>query len=356
MTLRTAWLLLGIACGIIGLPGCFPWHTHRSSCDGVCKGDRPAGAVAWVKTESDGRPPETAGTAVDSGPVLEGGPSAGVSAFTYPPTEAMSASQATETPAGPVPDAVKSQPEPTEPAPLAPAPVSPPNPSHEQPKLAPFLLALQEILNDRHQEALRHLQAYDPETQEFYLRILPTLTILARKRVEELTAQEVAALTDQLQNLLATLRPRTELAIDRMCYCEWVKAYGIYQPLPEGHAFIAPADDRPGEVVRLYAEVRNFASIARNGCYETRLASTIEIRDANGRQVKVLEFKDGEKPLRSLTRLNDYYNTYTFLVPPLAPGTYHLILHIADETNPSARRVVQKTLELRVTPVAARPY
>ncbi len=152
---------------------------------------------------------------------------------------------------------------------------------------------------------------------------------------------------------------RAELAIDQMCYCAGVpKSYGFYQPLAEGHAFVAPAGDRPGEIVRLYVELRNFASVQRDGCFETRLCSTIEIRDAKGQQVHpTLDFKKNEAtPLRVLTRLNDYYNCYTFLAPPLPAGTYQLVLHIADETIPGTRRVAQKTLEFRVTPVGARPY
>src|SRR5205823_688148 len=138
-------------------------------------------------------------------------------------------------------------------------------------KLAPLVMALQCVLDGRHQDAIKHLQCYDAETQEFYLRILPTLTILARTPIDQLTAQEVAVLNDQLQRLQTTLRPRTELVIERMCYCDWVKAYGVYKPLADGHAFMAPTADWPGEMVHLYVEVRNVASVPQGNLFETRL-------------------------------------------------------------------------------------
>jgi hypothetical protein len=221
-------------------------------------------------------------------------------------------------------------------------------------KHSPLAEALECILDDRHQDALRHLAAYDAETQEFYLSILPTLTIFGKKHFNQLTSEEVAVLNDQLQSLLTKLRPKTDLVIDRMCCCEWVKAFGIFQPTEETRAFVGPAGDRPGDLVQLYVEVRNFASVPRGSCFETRLASTIEIRDARGEKVHFLDFKDGKEPLKSLTRLNDYYNTYSFPVPNLPPGTYQLVLQIADETVPGTRRVAQKTIEFRITPLSVR--
>jgi hypothetical protein len=222
-------------------------------------------------------------------------------------------------------------------------------------KREPLVEALQCILEDRHKEALAHLQAFDAETQEFYLRILPALTILARKRLDNFTSQEVAVLNEQLQSLLATLRPRTELIIERMCYCVAVKSFGVYLPLEEGHTFAA--GDRPGlgEPVRLYAEVRNFASVPFGNGFETHLRSRLEIRNSEGKIVwENDKFIDEKEPVRTSSRLSDFYNTYWFATPPLPPGTYQLVLLVADETLPGTRRVAERSLEFRVTPSGMR--
>jgi hypothetical protein len=339
MTSRSAWLLIGTALGVAALPGCLLCRDRHDGSPAICK-DAPPLEITRSNAKKDLRGPseEPAAGSIHGQtaqlPVTEG---------SQPPLEP------------PVPEILPNQQgvagySPAE-APLS-KPIDIPK---DAPKRSPLVEALESILEGRHQDALRQLQAYDAETQEFYLRILPTLTIFTRKRIDELTAVEIAVLNEQLQSLLATLRPRTELVIDRMCFCEWVRAYGIYQPLTDAHAFVAPSGERPGELVRLYVEVRNFASVPRGNCYETRLASAIEIRDAQGKRVHVLDFKDGKEPLKSLTRLNDYYNTYTFPVPELPPGTYQLVLELSDDTLSGARRVAQKTLEFRVTAVGTRP-
>jgi hypothetical protein len=213
----------------------------------------------------------------------------------------------------------------------------------------PLTLALQCILENRHNEALEHLKKYDPATQELFIRLLPPLALTCKKSLARLSAAEVAALHDQLQGLQATLRPRTELVIDKMCFCESVRAYGVYKPLPAHSSFIAGTPTRPGDFVQLYVELRNFASEPRGGVFETRLASTVEILDPQGRQVWFKNFEDGKKPYRSQTLLHDYYNTYSFHVPHLPPGTYSLKLQIVDETRPDARRSAHKTLDFRVS-------
>ena len=143
-----------------------------------------------------------------------------------------------------------------------------------------------------------------------------------------------------------------------MCFCEWVKAYGIYRPLPEGHGFVAPTHNRPGELVQLYVQLRNFASELSNGTYTTKLSSTVEIRpqgsDPSAKPTWFFSFDDGKQPLRSRTLLNDYFNNYSFYVPNIPPGTYTLTIQIADETRPGEQRVVRKSLEFRVTSVSAR--
>jgi hypothetical protein len=236
--------------------------------------------------------------------------------------------------------------------PVAPPPQSPPATE----KREPLAEALQCVLENRHEEAVRHLQAYDPQTQDWFLRLLPALSILTKKKIQELDPGEVAVLNDQLFGLLATLRPKTELMIAKACFCEWIKGYGDYKPLPEGYAFAAPSSVRPGECVQLYVELRNFASEHRNGNFETRFGSSVEIRDAQGQMMWSYRFGDEKQTILSRTQLHDYNTAYSFHVPKsIPPGVYTLIVQINDETNPDARRSVRKAMEFRVaaTPLRA---
>src|SRR5207253_3136907 len=53
-------------------------------------------------------------------------------------------------------------------------------------KREPLTEALSCFLDNKHDEALRHLQAYDAETQDLFLRLLPAMSILSKKKLTEL--------------------------------------------------------------------------------------------------------------------------------------------------------------------------
>lgn len=234
-----------------------------------------------------------------------------------------------------------------------------PNSHAQKPaKEEPIVEALRCVLADRYSDAIEVLKAYDPATQELYIRLLPVLVGLSRNNLNKLSSPEIATLNDQLLSLLATLRPRTELTIGKACYCEWIRSYGIYKPLPDGHGFAAPSPGRHGDEVHLYVELKNFSSELRGATYETRLSSSLEIRPSNdvadSKPMWEYKFPDRKLPVSSRTMLNDYYQHYIFEVPLLPPGAYTLTLQIADETRSDIRRVARKSLEFRVNSVSAR--
>jgi hypothetical protein len=219
------------------------------------------------------------------------------------------------------------------------------------PRQEPLLEAFRCVLENRPNDALEHLKSYDHQTQEVFLRLLPPMALLAHKRLEQLSPTEVAVLHEQLQGLMVALRPRTELAIGKMCFCEWIKSYGVYRPLPESHMFQAGVGGQPGELVQLYVEVHNFCSEKREpySYHETRLSSLVEVADADGKPRWRYPFDDVKQPIRSLARLHDFFNNYSFHIPPdIGPGIYTVTIQIADETVPDQRRVARKSLRMVV--------
>ena len=223
----------------------------------------------------------------------------------------------------------------------------------KNPDYEPIVMALQRMLEGRHQEAIKYLSAYDNDRQELFLRLLPPLTILVKKRMEELSTQEVAVLNKQMEGILETLRPRSELVVSKMCYAKEVRGYGAYEPLPENHQFLTGTEARIGEFVQLYVELKNFSSEpTKEGEFLTKLACTLELHDQAGKKVWSKSFVGKETTLRRQTRMHDFYSRYGFYVPAIPAGKYQLTLQIADETNAQQRRVAEKSLVFQVTPVA----
>lgn len=215
----------------------------------------------------------------------------------------------------------------------------------------PLIAALKAMLNKQHDEALQHLRAYDHETQEFILRLAPVLVMVVQRPIKELTPQEIAVVNEQLLNALIQFRSRSELTISKMCFCSEVRGFAAYDPLPDNHAFVAGTKLRLGAEVQLYVELTNFqCEKTKAGDYVTKLAGTLELQDASGKQVWSRKLERTETPRR--TRLNDFHRVYQFFVPPIPPGTYQLTMQIADETNPEQRRVARESVVFRVTPGA----
>jgi hypothetical protein len=222
---------------------------------------------------------------------------------------------------------------------------------------APLVQAIQCMLDERHEEALKHLRAYDDATQQFFLRLLPPLTVLVKKRVEDLSPQEVAVLIDQIDALRLAFLHRSELVVSKMCYCKRVKNYGSYEALPDNHAFLTGTQTRIGEQVQLYVELKNFESKpTKEGDFLTKLACSLELHDANtGKKVWSKSIDGAETTHRRRSRINDFCCNYSFYVPAIPAGTYQLTLHIADETTPEQRRLAHKSLVFVATPVADQP-
>jgi len=220
----------------------------------------------------------------------------------------------------------------------------------------PIVMALQRMLEGRHQDAIKFLSAYDNDKHELLLRLLPPLATIVKKRVDDLSTQEVTVLIGQYQATIDDLRPRSELIVSRMCYCEEVRGYAWYRALPDNHTFLTGTESRIGELVQLYVELKNIASEpTKEGEFLTKLRCSLELVDSTGKQVWSKSFDGNETTLRRSARLNDFYSRYGFYVPAVPAGTYQLTLRIADETNPQKRRVAQKSLDFRVTPVANQP-
>jgi hypothetical protein len=223
-------------------------------------------------------------------------------------------------------------------------PVVKPQPEPQE----PLVIALAHLLKNDQEAAtaLKLLDRYDPATRDWFVRILPMLASLNKTPVGKLPPDEVTTMQDQLQWLLLALCARAPLVLDNMCYCEPEpdperRGGYRYRRLPNEHAFLPRSGALPGEWVCIYVELRNLGTVRNGSFYETRLSSSVEIKE-NG--VRMYKRQFDARPLRSPDLSSDFYNTYSFYMPPgIPPGRYDLILTVCDETT-QPPRVVRKTL------------
>jgi hypothetical protein len=216
--------------------------------------------------------------------------------------------------------------------------------NHEPPPLDlqdPLVLALDCLLKNKPDEALKHVQRCSANNQEMYMRLL---SILAGLHGTPVTKQP---LETQVYEVGQLLRAHSDLIIDTMCLCERIDGYGQYTRKRDGYAFKAGTGRQPGELVSVYIELRNMTCERRDRYFTTNLNGKVAILDHQGTQVWSYNYRPLEKPLLSLMPRFDCYRSYDFYMPAMPQGKYTLTMEIVDETC-QPYRVAQKSVEFNV--------
>jgi hypothetical protein len=224
-------------------------------------------------------------------------------------------------------------------------PPVPPAPA-EPPVVAAFR-AFAENHPDRGIDAIKGL---DKPNQEFVLAVLPALVRGAQLKLSAADPQDVAALVEQLQTAAARLEGRAALRVDKILFCKQVDGFGRYEPWPEGLPY------KVSGLAELYVEIGHLVSepAANGNGYVTRLVSSLEIRDANGRLVEQTDPEDRrrtvsvartERAVVSRSPFQDFHIVYRIPVPA-QPGVYNVTVEIR---SPGGGRVVRsRPVEFRV--------
>jgi hypothetical protein len=224
----------------------------------------------------------------------------------------------------------------------------PPFPPAAEPPVLAAVRAFAENHPDRGIDALRTL---DKPNQEFVLEVLPVLVRGATLKLSSADPQDVAALVDQLQAAAARLESRAALRVDKILFCRHVGGFGRYDPWPEALPYPA------GGLAELYVEIGHLVSepTANGAGFVTRLASCLEIRDANGRLVEQTDPEDRrrtvpvartERAVQSRSPLQDFHMVYRIPVPS-QPGVYTVTVEIRSPGG-SNRVVRSRPVEFRV--------
>ena len=226
----------------------------------------------------------------------------------------------------------------------------------DYPTREPLLDAITYMLAKQYPKAIDSLKSYDRSTQEFFIGILPVMVQLTQKPLEQWSPEQVETIQKQIESLSNALRPRSQLLITKMCFCKSIKAYAMYDPLPEDYVFRASSNSRSldGDVAQVYVELSNFCCKPQHDYHEIHLSSSVEIQPAkDAKAIWFKRFDDSKQPpVRSRAQLHDYFCRYYFAVPHLPAGDYIMTIKVVDETNPD-KPPAEKSLPIHVS--AAHP-
>jgi len=201
-----------------------------------------------------------------------------------------------------------------------------------------LIRAVRAFQDNKPDEAVGCLKAYDPATQQILLSLLPALGRLSDGKLQDMKPAEMDVLLEQLTKVPNMLRPRASLQANSVRLCREVHNFAHVEAFPERHAF------RAGDIVYLYMELANFSCVPDpKGGYSITLASAMELKDGAGTVVWRAEPK--EVPDQVSSPPQDYYRNYRLSVPNVPAGDYTLAVKTVD--RPTGREV-QKSVELRV--------
>lgn len=212
-----------------------------------------------------------------------------------------------------------------------------------------LLRAMKAYQSNHPEVAVDLLKRLDPTNQEVLLSLMPLIVRLGEGNLNSMTPDELALMIDRLQLATGMLKSKASLRIDRAIFCRGVRKFADIDPYDARHEF------RPGDMVFLYAELKNFTCEpvqvagsqpggAKQRGYHIRLGASLEMRDARNNLVWRTDLAKNDV---AQTPPQDYYHTYRFCVPErLAPGTYTLWLTVIDKPT---NRAIRKPVELRVT-------
>jgi hypothetical protein len=205
-----------------------------------------------------------------------------------------------------------------------------------------LLTAMRCFIEKHPKDGAKELSKYDDSTREILMTLMPLTVRVGEDGIEKADPKEIAVVVDQLQGLLWNLRPKAALVMDKCCFCREIRRFGVFEALEARPTF------QPGQMVEVYAEVRNVKSHpyrSRRGDYRTHLRSALDIRRPSGEVVWPGQRFD--KPDDTLTPQHDYFQHYRLQVPPLDAGPYVLHLEVIDVPT---GRTVRRDLEFTIGP------
>jgi hypothetical protein len=201
-------------------------------------------------------------------------------------------------------------------------------------------------------EGGEQLKQFEPARRELLAALLPLVARLADQSENGFKVVDCTPLLTSLEEVIQAIRARSVLSLEKVCFCRSIERFGVFDPLPFGHIFQVGPEGRPGDLVQLYAELKNFICRRAEAGYETSLACTLVLRDGHNRIVWRQDMPAQVERSRSPRR--DCYLGCHFYVPRGLPvGDFSLTVQVNDLTGFNSdetptHRTASRSLEFRV--------
>lgn len=174
-------------------------------------------------------------------------------------------------------------------------------------------------------DSLAPIPGATPTEQDYWSKQLFALSTYLDSERQPDKKQRAAGSLMHLDAARAKLAELATLEVRNLSFVDSVEGYGLYDVHEE-------AKFKPGDQVRLYAEVENFRSESTKEGYRTVLATSYEVVDSQGHRVDGAQFLDVEDVCRNHRR--DFHMQYGIALPTrIYPGTYELRLIITDQLS-----------------------
>lgn len=199
-------------------------------------------------------------------------------------------------------------------------------------------LRLLQLLAGDQEAALQAIPGATASQQDYWnQQLFAVSTFLDSERQPDTMRRAAGSLThlDQARTKLAEL---ATLQVRSLAFVESVNGYGDYEPL-EISKF------RAGQEILLYAEIENFSSRSTKQGFRTRLGTSFEIVDKNGKRVDSAQFPEVEDLCKSARR--DFHMQYTITLPTrIYPDEYEIRLIVTDEQS---QKIGQASLPFEIS-------
>ncbi len=186
-------------------------------------------------------------------------------------------------------------------------------------------LRLLQLLAGNEEASLQPIPGASAPQQDYWNKQLFAVSTFLDSSQQPDNRRRAANSLMHLDGARAKLAEMATLQVRNLSFVDSVEGYGAYELHEE-------AKFRPGDQITLYAEIENFSSESTQKGYQTRLGTSYEVVDKNGKRVDSAQFPEVEDLCHNPRR--DFHMQYTVTLPTrIYPDQYEIRLIVTDQQS-----------------------